>query len=94
MKSIFEPYKTDFYCVELIASQEVRLERNITENRLKNKASKRDLERSRANNIRLDEKYRMISKVGEVPFDHYLRIDNTNIPPEETARMIKDAFGL
>lgn len=94
VKSIFKPYKTDLYCVELIAAQEVRLERNITENRLKNKASKRDLERSRANNILLDEKYRMVSKVEEVPFDNYLRIDNTNITPEETAKMIKDAFGL
>ena len=36
----------EVYCVELIADQSVRLERNKTENRLKNKASKRDLEAS------------------------------------------------
>jgi hypothetical protein len=36
----------EVYCVELIASQEVRLERNKTENRLINKASKRDIEAS------------------------------------------------
>ena len=36
----------EVYCVELIASQKVRLERNKTENRLKNKASKRDIEAS------------------------------------------------
>ena len=32
----------EVYCVELVADQSVRLERNRTENRLKNKASKRD----------------------------------------------------
>ena len=36
----------EVYCIELIASQEVRLERNKTENRLINKASKRDVEAS------------------------------------------------
>lgn len=35
---------TEFYYVELVAPQDVRLTRNITENRLKNKASKRDIE--------------------------------------------------
>lgn len=94
VKSIFEPYDTDFYCVELIADQEVRLERNVTENRLLNKASKRDLEFSRNNNIRLDETYRMVSEVGEVPFDNYMRIDNTKLAPEEVAGMIKDTFDL
>ena len=36
----------EVYCVELIASQKIRLERNKTENRLKNKPSKRDIEDS------------------------------------------------
>ena len=38
IKGIFKPYGTDFYYVELIAPQEIRLKRNISENRLKNKA--------------------------------------------------------
>lgn len=46
VKSIFEPYGTDFYYVELIAPQEIRLKRNASENRLKNKPSKRDIETS------------------------------------------------
>ena len=46
IKNIFEPYGTEFYYVELIAPQEIRLERNVSENRLKNKASKRDIESS------------------------------------------------
>ena len=40
VKSIFAPYGTEFYYVELIAPQEVRLQRNQTENRLKHKPSK------------------------------------------------------
>lgn len=43
VKSIFRPYDTEFYYVELVASREVRLERNATENRLRNKASKRNI---------------------------------------------------
>ena len=34
IKNIFIPYDTEFYYVELIASQDIRLERNTTENRL------------------------------------------------------------
>ena len=44
VKSIFVPYGTEFYYVELIAPQEVRLRRNRTENRLQHKPSKRDIE--------------------------------------------------
>ena len=39
-------YFYEIYCVELIASQEIRLERNKTENRLLHKPSKRDIEAS------------------------------------------------
>ena len=40
VKDIFQPYGTEFYYVELVADQAVRLERNKTENRLKNKGEK------------------------------------------------------
>ena len=43
VKGIFSPYDTEFYYVELTAPQEVRLQRNSTENRLRHKASKRDI---------------------------------------------------
>ena len=36
----------EVYCVELIASQDIRLKRNSTENRLNNKPSKRDINAS------------------------------------------------
>ncbi|MCM1058617.1 MAG: AAA family ATPase [Firmicutes bacterium] len=94
VKSIFEPYQTTFYCVELIADAQVRKERNKTENRLKHKASKRDLEWSDETNRRLDENHRLVSREGEVPFENYLRIDNTRMSAEEAAALIKREFGL
>ena len=84
----------DVYCVELIADQSVRLERNKTENRLKNKASKRDIEVSEARLLNEDENHRLVSEPGEIPFENYMRIDNTNLAPDVVARMIKENFDL
>lgn len=94
VKKIFEPYGTEFYYVELIAPQEIRLERNVSENRLRNKPSKRDLPVSNLRLIRDDETYRCVSFEGEIPFENYLRIENSDIPPEEAAKMIKETFRL
>ncbi len=94
VKSIFAPYGTEFYYVELIAPQEVRLERNVSENRLLHKASKRDKEISNRRLIDDDEKHRCVSYEGEIPFDNYLRIENTDLSAEQTASMIKETFCL
>lgn len=94
VKDIFAPYGTEFYYVELIAPQSVRLQRNATENRLSNKASKRDVETSNARLVRDDEKYRCVSFDGEIPFENYLRILNENISAEDAAKMIKERFSL
>ena len=83
----------EVYCVELIADQAVRLERNKTENRLKSKASKRDLEVSEQRLLN-EERYRLVSNVGEIPFENYLRIDNTDLAPDVVAKMIKEKFDL
>ena len=79
----------EIYCVELIASQEIRLERNKTENRLLHKPSKRDIE---ASNKRLlnEDIYRLVSYEGEIPFKNYLRINNENISAKEVAKIIKE----
>lgn len=94
VREIFERQGAEIYYVELIASQEIRLQRNVTENRLKNKASKRDIEISNQRLIRDDEKYRCVSKEGEIPFDNYLRLDNSEISPEEAAKRIREHFGF
>lgn len=94
VKGIFEPYGTDFYYVELIAPQEIRLKRNVSENRLKNKASKRDIETSNQRLINDDKNHRCVSYEGEIVFDNYLRIDNSDKEPGEAAKMIKEVFDL
>ena len=43
---------------------------------------------------RLEDKYRLNSLPGEVNKAHYLRINNTNMDPQEAARRIKEEFGL
>ncbi len=94
IKSIFEPYNTEFYYVELVAPQSVRLERNGSENRLKHKPSKRDIKLSNKRLIDDDSNYRIESLDGEIPFENYIKIDNSNLSAEETAKMIKERFNL
>ena len=94
VKQIFEPYGTEFYYVELIAPQSVRLERNVTENRLRNKASKRDIEVSNQRLINDDRNHRCVSYEGEFPFENYLRIENSDKSAEEVAKIIKETFDL
>lgn len=86
--------EADVYYAELVAPQNIRLERNITENRLLHKASKRDIEASNARLIRDDENHRMESLPGEIPSENYIRIDNSSLSPAETASMIKKRFGF
>ncbi len=90
----FEATGGTVYYVELVADQKIRLERNKTENRLANKASKRNLEISDARIIREETKYRVVSNPGELTFKNYIKIDNTTLPPDEVARMIKEHFNL
>lgn len=91
---IFKEQNSEIYCVELVAPQEIRLQRNETPNRLAHKASKRDIARSRERVIEMDRQYRFESKPGEIPFENYMRIDNSFLAPEAVAAMIKERFGL
>ncbi len=81
--------------VELCADFDVRIKRNKTENRLLNKESKRDIERSEAEMRSTSKNHRLNSTDGEkLPFENYMKLDNTNIPPEKAAEMIRDYFNL
>ena len=94
VKQIFAPYNTEFYYAELVAPQEVRLKRNATENRLRCKPSKRDVELSDRRLRAEDRDHRLVSLEGEIPFPNYLRIDNTNLSAADAALRIKQAFNL
>jgi len=91
---IFQDNGAEIYFVELVASQEVRLKRNGTANRLLHKPSKQDIEKSNARLIELDEKIRIISFDGEIPYKNYTKIDNSNLEPIDVAGMIKKEFLL
>ena len=85
--------------VELLCPQEVRLQRNRTENRLKEKAYKRNVELSEKRMLSSESRHRCNSEPGEVceklriDPERYLRIDNTNLSPEAVAEIIADHFG-
>ena len=90
---LFKANGADCFVVELCADFDVRLIRNKSENRLLHKESKRNLEWSEAEMRRTSEKYRLNSYDGEkLPFENYMKLDNTDLPPEEAARKIMEYF--
>ncbi len=94
VSTMFKEQGAEVYYVELVADQRTRLQRNETENRLKHKASKRDIDFSKNNLLENDIKYRLVSNEGEISYENYMKIDNTNLAPEEVARIIKERFSL
>ncbi len=91
---IFHPYCKDFYIVELVAPLDVRIERNKTENRLKHKPSKRNLKFSERLLVWDDKLYRTVSLPNELPFENYLRIDNSDLSADDCAKLIQTRFNL
>ena len=94
VKEIFEAQGAEIYCVELIAPQRIRLERNRTENRLAHKASKRDIAFSEARLLRDDANHRCVSRPGEIKMKNYLRIDNSHLSAADCAKLIKEHFSF
>ena len=94
LKDLFEQSGGRFFFVELSADLETRLARNETPHRMERKASKRDVAWSRANLLGDAEKYRLNSAEGETWFENHLKIDNTNLTPDEVADRIIAAFHL
>jgi hypothetical protein len=80
--------------VELEAAQEERLRRNETEFRLAEKPSRRNVAVSRQRLLEHDSVYRLNSTDEFQGRADYLRIDNTNLPPETVAERIIDHFAL
>ena len=94
IRDIFAKQGGEIYLVELEADLEERLRRNETENRLINKPTKRDIERSNKDLLKGVEKHRLNSLPGEIKEKNYLKINNTNLSAEEVAKMIKEEFEL
>lgn len=98
--------QVDFYCdifrrngaviyfVELEADLNERLERNKSEFRLSKKSSKRDISRSEKNLLRTESQYRMNTDQDFFYQESYVKINNTNLSPAETAKCIVKTFGF
>ena len=92
---LFKSNDSNCYVVELCADFEERLVRNKSENRLLHKESKCNLEWSEAEMRKTSEKYRLNSYDGEsLPFENYIKIDNTTLAPDEVAKMIQTHFAI
>lgn len=94
VSEIFKKQGAELYYVELIAPLEIRLVRNATENRLKHKPSKRDLEASNQRVMHASTNYRIVSRDGEIPFENYIKIDNSYLSPKACAKMIAKHFNF
>ena len=94
LEELFANQGGEVYYVELMADKDVRIIRNQTENRLREKPSKQDIKSSLDRFIKIEDKYRLNSYDHELSFKHYMKIDNTNLSPDEVANMIKEYFKL
>ncbi len=94
LKEMFEASGGKFYFVELEADLETRLERNLTPHRLEEKRSKRDVEWSEKELLETMEKYRLNSNEGEKLFENQIKINNSNLEPNEVANMVIEKFKL
>jgi hypothetical protein len=92
-KAVFESEGGRAVFVELHAGLETRIVRNETDLRLSSKPSKRDVVASRERLVAADSRCQLDSK-GSFPFADYLRIDNTDLAPDDVAEQIVDRFQL
>lgn len=94
LAKLFKNAGGEFYFVELSADLETRLERNETPHRMERKASKRDVVWSKANLLKDASNHRLNSEDGEVWFENHMKIDNSNLLPDEVANMIIEKYKL
>ena len=96
IEELISPREVNFYYVELIASLDVRVERNKSEFRLEQKPSKRDIEQSEYLLLEKEESARRVSLEGEVErmYPNYIRIYNDNLSVDEQVSLIMNKFGF
>ena len=94
LRTMFEATSGQFYFIELEADLETRLERNVTPHRLESKFTKNDVERSQKDLLDTMKKYRLNSNDGELICTNHIKINNTNLSPEEVAEQVIEYFKL
>lgn len=93
INEIFKAQNAKVRLVSLETTLEERLKRNKTENRLKHKPLKRDLEFSEQLLLANTEN-RMVYEDGDLEGIDVLKIENTEVTAEKVALMIKERFQL
>jgi MFS superfamily sulfate permease-like transporter len=92
ISSIFLEANQEVYFVELVAALRERLKRNVHEERLKAKPSKRDTKFSRKEILTSARKNRLESRENEVkklfPAVKHLKINNTKLAPKEVCTQL------
>ena len=94
VESINQMFNGEIYIVELVADIQTRLARNDTEHRKEVKPTKKNIEESNQNLIEDSNKYRLISNDEEVQYKNYIKIDNTNLSPENVTDIIIERFNF
>lgn len=84
----------NFYFVELSADLETRLKRNLTPHRMERKASKKDTKWSEENLLRDTQRHKLNTAPDETIFENHLKIDNTNLLPEQVADLVIKEYKL
>ncbi|AVX02738.1 hypothetical protein MXMO3_00190 [Maritalea myrionectae] len=87
---LFEAQGADVYWIELETNIETRLVRNRSENRLKNKPSKRNVEKSEKHLLRCHDQFRLNSYDGEIKRENYLKIKNSKMSAAAVAAQIQN----
>ncbi|WP_366248262.1 AAA family ATPase [Terribacillus aidingensis] len=94
MCAIFKQQRITVYFVELQADVDIRLKRNVTENRLEHKPTKRNIAFSKADLLRTMETSRLQSREGEIKETNYVRLQTDDLSASETAEVIIQHLGL
>lgn len=94
LSDLFTSNKGNFYFVELSSDIETRLKRNETPHRMEKKASKKDIEWSRSDLLSSAREHKLNSDQDEFWFENHIKIDNSNLEPDEVADMIIKKFNL
>jgi hypothetical protein len=92
--AIFRQHGAQIYFVELEATLDERLKRNMTEFRLAQKPSKRNAAQSQHNLLDVETRYKLNSANDFFYRENYIKIDNTNLSAVDTAGVIIDQLGL
>jgi len=91
---IFESKGGEVCFVELEADVKERLKRNRHPHRLKHKPCKNNFDESEKILRDTMNENRLNSEKGEIKKENWIKIDNTNLSPEEVARSVKERFEL